>query len=90
MEANVNHPLLKAIELVGLSNLARHLGVSGQAIRKWERAGRLPRTEWSGETQHAKKIQAVTQSAVMTTDLLAPWPASVRDNDGATKKSEAA
>lgn len=55
-------PLTQAIAKVGLQPLARVCGVSYQALRKWERAGRLPRTEWTGETTYAKKIAAVCQS----------------------------
>ena len=51
------HPeLSKAIELVGLQEMARGLGVTYQAIRRWEAAGRLPRTEWTGETEYADRI----------------------------------
>lgn len=32
----------KAIELVGLSGLAKALGVSPQAVWKWQRSGRVP------------------------------------------------
>lgn len=62
--------LSKAIRIVGLSELARGLGVTYQAIRKWESAGRLPRTEWTGETCYAEKIAAMTGGAITKADLL--------------------
>lgn len=64
------HPLTIAIELVGLGALAKQLGVSGQAIRKWEAAGRLPRTEWTGETSYSRAIERATKGAVKRKDLL--------------------
>lgn len=50
--------------------MAAGLGVTYQAIRKWESAGRLPRTEWTGETDHAAKIARMTGSKVSRRDLL--------------------
>lgn len=65
------HPALsKAIGIVGLAELARGLGVTYQAIRKWEAAGRLPRTEWTGETGYSEKIVAMTDGQVSKDDLL--------------------
>jgi len=63
------NPITQAIDAVGLGVLAKHLGVSGQAIRKWEAAGRLPRTEWTGETNYSDVIEQVT-SGVVTRDAL--------------------
>lgn len=67
----MNFPALsKAIEIVGLQNLAKGLGVTYQAVRKWEAAGRLPRTEWTGETDYAEKIVVLSGGAVSRRDLL--------------------
>lgn len=66
------NPISKAIELVGLSKLARGLDVTYQAVRKWEQAGRMPRTEWTGETEHSERIEAMTGGAV-TKDALLNW-----------------
>lgn len=71
---NTSHPLKHAIALVGLSALARGLGVTHQAIRKWQVAGRLPRTEWTGETSHAARIEKATEGRVTREQLLAKWP----------------
>jgi len=60
----------KSIELVGLAQLARELGVTYQAIRKWELKGRLPRTEWTGETNYSSRIEAATHGQVSRAALL--------------------
>jgi len=69
MDANL---ISKAVEIVGLAELARKLGVTYQAIRKWEKKGRLPRTEWTGETAYAAAIEQATQGKVTKEQLLAP------------------
>jgi len=67
----MNNLLSEAANCVGgVSRLAEALGVSYQAIRKWERAGRLPRTEWTGETAYAEKIEALTSGRVTREQLL--------------------
>lgn len=63
--------LSKAIDLKGVVAIAKACGVSHQAVRKWERRGRLPRTEWTGETNYAERIAAAVDGAVTTEDLLA-------------------
>jgi len=52
MDSNL---ITEAVNVVGLKKLATELGVTYQAIRKWEKAGRLPRTEWTGETNYTVK-----------------------------------
>lgn len=68
MEQNL---ISKAVEIVGLAKLARVLGVTYQAIRKWEVNGKLPRTEWTGETDYASLIEQATNGQVLRGDLLA-------------------
>ncbi|MEO8806607.1 MAG: hypothetical protein ABI433_11020 [Burkholderiaceae bacterium] len=70
------NPLDRAIESVGLAKLSRELKVSHQAIRKWQRAGRLPRTEWTGETDYSQLIENITAGEVPRAALLAKWPAA--------------
>jgi DNA-binding transcriptional regulator YdaS (Cro superfamily) len=60
----------EAIEIVGLGDLAKACGVSYQAVRKWEAAGRLPRTEWTGETHYATAIETATAGKVTQQKLL--------------------
>lgn len=71
---NEQHPLESAIRLVGVTRLARELSITHQAIRKWQRAGRMPRTEWTGETAYSERIQQLTEGAVTRDHLLAKWP----------------
>lgn len=66
----LNNPISSAIQIVGLVNLANKLSVSYQAIRKWEVAGRLPRTEWTGETDYASKIEIACDGKVTKAELL--------------------
>jgi len=57
--------------LAGLRRLADACGLkSYQAVLKWESAGRLPRTEWTGETHYAKAIEEVTGGKVTRKALL--------------------
>lgn len=68
---DLSNPLRRAIDLVGLVALARELGVTHQAVRLWERRGRMPRTEWTGETSYSARIQAATGGKVARDELLA-------------------
>jgi hypothetical protein len=44
-----------AVKLLGgYENTGRICGVSGKAVQKWAKAGRLPRTEATGETHYAE------------------------------------
>lgn len=61
----------QAVKQIGLQPLAQLCGVSYQAVRKWQRTGRLPRTEWTGETNYAERIAramngTVTRAALLT------------------------
>ncbi len=62
--------ITKAIEVAGLQPLATACGVSYQAVRKWERKGKLPRSDWTGETHYADKIQKATHGEVTKEQLL--------------------
>ncbi len=64
------HPLSEAIRLLGLSRLAKELGVTYQAVRKWEAKRRLPRTEWTGETNYAERIEQLSSGRVTKQQLL--------------------
>jgi hypothetical protein len=67
----VNQNLVtEVIALVGLKTLASELKVTYQAIRKWEKAGRLPRTEWTGETNYSGIIERLTEGKVTKAALL--------------------
>lgn len=60
----------KAIEVAGLSVVAKACGVSYQAVRKWEGRWCLPRTEWTGETNYATAIERATDGVVTRAQLL--------------------
>lgn len=68
------HPLEQAIACIGLARLARELALTPPALRKWQRAGRLPRTEWTGETSYAEKISALCEGSPSIEQLKGPWP----------------
>lgn len=67
---NTQNLITKAISIVGLQPLADICGRSYQAVKKWEKAGRLPRTDWTGETNYAEKIEKATNGAVSRDELL--------------------
>lgn len=83
-------PIEEAVGLVGLACLARELLLSHQAIRKWQRARRMPRTEWTGETQYSQAIERLTDGAVTREQLLAPWPVATTAAPIAQEASHAA
>lgn len=60
----------KAIKIVGLSKLAAACGIRYQSLQKWEAKGRLPRTDWTGETDYARRIEEATKGAVTRDELL--------------------
>lgn len=64
--------ITQAIDLAGLGKLAAACGVTYQALRKWELAGRLPRTDWTGETDYAARIDAAT-GGVVSRPALRAW-----------------
>jgi DNA-binding transcriptional regulator YdaS (Cro superfamily) len=62
--------LLRAKSLLGSYNaIGRVCSVSGKAVMKWVAAGRLPRTEYTGETRYAEMIQSATNGAITCKDL---------------------
>lgn len=67
MEENL---ITKAIEIVGICKLAVACGVRYQSIYKWQKQGRLPRTDWTGETDYASRIEEATKGAVTRDQLL--------------------
>lgn len=78
------NPIQHAITLVGgpvalTRELNKRIGkpVTYQAVLKWARQGRLPRTEWTGETRYAKAISAATGGQIKVRELLARPAAAV-------------
>lgn len=62
-------PISRAIAIAGLRAVAAACEVTYQAVRKWEAAGKLPRTEWTGETTYAAKIARATGWQVTEAEL---------------------
>lgn len=62
--------ITKAIDIVGLCKLAKACGVRYQSIYKWEAKGRLPRSEWTGETDYATQIELATGGQITRSQLL--------------------
>lgn len=60
----------KAIELVGLCHLAQVCGVKHQSIYNWVKKGALPRTDWTGETDYARRIEEATKGVITRDQLL--------------------
>ncbi len=70
-------------QLGGPSAVAIICNVTPQAVRKWVNRGRLPRTEYTGETKHAQRIAGASGGAFTAEWLLehaAPSAADVQDN----------
>jgi uncharacterized MAPEG superfamily protein len=63
--------ITNAIAITGLLPLAKTCDVSYQAVRRWEQANRLPRTELTGETNYAKRIARLTKNKITRRELLA-------------------
>ena len=51
--------IASVIEEVGLTRVAQACRVTPAAVHRWKRRNRLPRTEFSGETQYAPVIAAL-------------------------------
>lgn len=63
-------PLEQAIvQIGGVGKLATAIGVKGQTLHHWRKRG-MPRTDWTGETDYAKRIERVTNRKVRAADLL--------------------
>jgi hypothetical protein len=70
----MDSPLDRAVTRFGLQPLARELGVTYQAVRKWQKRGRMPRTEYSGETEYCKIIERLSGGEITERELLAMRP----------------
>lgn len=61
--------LADVIKAVRVSVVADVCGVSQRAIYKWMNNGKLPRTEYTGETNYAEKI-ALASNGLFSTDAV--------------------
>ncbi len=62
--------LKEAITSIGTQKIADHCHVSVRAVYKWCEKGCLPRTEYTGETNYAEKIEALSEGRYKKEDLL--------------------
>lgn len=65
----------KAVAMIGgFAAAGRICGRSGQAVMKWAKKGRLPRTEATGETQYAELMARahpeINKSALLATVIV--------------------
>lgn len=71
----INHALHRAIErLGGYAATAKICRVNTSVVWRWHKRGRLPRTEWTGETHYAEAIEAATCGAITKAELLSYVP----------------
>lgn len=63
--------------------------ITYQAVRKWAAQGRLPRTDWTGETDYAGAIERVTDGRLTKKDLLT-LPSRSKSGIELTSQSEPA
>lgn len=66
----MTNAIQRAADLIGTYKIAEACGVRGPSVYKWLEKGRLPRTEWSGETNYAEKIEIATDGQVKKIELL--------------------
>lgn len=63
------NPIKRAVTAVGgIASAAKLCSVSPRAVNKWIASGRLPRTEYTGETRHAENLAAGSRG-----DFSAAW-----------------
>ena len=60
----------QAIELTSLTRLAKACGVTYQSVKRWEAKGRVPRTDWTGETDYASRIEIATGGRITRAQFL--------------------
>ena len=69
-EGDMSHTTLAdVIKAVRVSVVADVCGVSQRAIYKWMNNGKLPRTEYTGETNYAEKI-ALASNGLFSADAV--------------------
>jgi hypothetical protein len=64
--------ITKAIEIIGLNALAAACSVTRQAIRRWEKSGRVPRSDFTHETDYSGIIATETNQEITKLQLLDP------------------
>lgn len=54
----------------GVTKAASVCGVSERAVYKWIERGRLPRTDFTGETHYAKKLEEASGGTISAFEFL--------------------
>jgi hypothetical protein len=62
--------LKEAIVSIGAQKIADQCQVSVRAVYKWCERGMLPRTEFTGETSYAEKIETLSNGKFKREELL--------------------
>lgn len=62
--------IAEAVKEYGSKFIAEACGVSRQAVEKWVERGRMPRTDFTGETNYAEEIESATKKRVRKAALL--------------------
>lgn len=68
----MNRTLKEQLTLVRVAEVSNICDVTVRAVYKWIARGRLPRTEYTGETDYAKQLEEATNGAVTAKELLNP------------------
>jgi hypothetical protein len=55
---------------IGIRKISKACGVSYEAVRKWGAKGKLPRTEWTGETRYCEQIIKLSNNKLTREQLL--------------------
>lgn len=60
----------RAIDICGMYAIAKKFNLTVPAIIGWRTRKRLPRTEWTGETNYAEGLEELTKGKVTKEMLL--------------------
>tara|TARA_R110002049_G_scaffold282589_2_gene462424 strand:- start:5289 stop:5516 length:228 start_codon:yes stop_codon:yes gene_type:complete len=72
----MNHLTIAFKKVGGAQVVAEVCGKSVRAVYKWLDKGKLPRTEYTGETTYAQKISALPNADFTADELLHPESSS--------------
>lgn len=65
------NPIEKVIKHFGeITEIQKITGVTYPAVVKWRAKGRFPRTDYTGETNHAEKLSKASKGALTVEELL--------------------
>ena len=67
---NLRHAFGQLPRSIKLGDIAKGLGVTRQAMHMWIKENRMPDSEYSGRTNYAAKIEALSEGKIKVSDLL--------------------